>query len=230
MIKENREVFLKLQEVALESQRREMLALQEEAILSPRVFSDEFERKMEKLLRYSKKPYFRFVNTVGKRVAMFAFVLIMALTIMTFSVQAFRESFFNFITYVGEVFTSVFFREVEQEEYPSEIAEVFLPMNLPEGYVLTEHDNFGNVVITRFFNGVDELVFEQTTMSAHLEISTEGAEFERLFVGNVEVAFTNNCGVNKIIWTDGLYGYVVFGVLERDCLLNLVVLSSFEIS
>jgi len=226
---ESREVFLKIQEAAREAQRREMISLREAAVLEPHVFSIEFNRKMDRLLRLSRKPYYRYVNTVGKRVAVFALALLTSLTIMTSSVQALREGFINFIISVGEVFTSILFRnDTENNDYPTEIEQIFLPLHLPVDYSLIGTEHYGTLAVSTFTNGTDELIFQQFTMNTHLQVSTEDEDIEQLFVGDIEVVFTSNRGANKIIWTDSLYGYVVYSILDKEELLNLLVISEID--
>ena len=60
-------------------------------------FSESFEKNMRKLIRRRKKPYYRFINTAGKRVAVIvtAFITLSLTTVM--SVEALRTPFLDFI-------------------------------------------------------------------------------------------------------------------------------------
>ena len=65
----SQDLFAKLQEAARTAQKREMENLRKEAVLETHSFSVQFEHKIDKLIRFSRKPYFSLANTVGKRVA-----------------------------------------------------------------------------------------------------------------------------------------------------------------
>jgi hypothetical protein len=227
MIKESQAVFFKLQAAAREAQRREMLALQTEFI-EPHVFSDEFNRKMKHLFRTNGRSHFRFVNTIGRRVAVIALVLIAALTVTTASVKALREPFIEFIVSVYERFTSVILQtDNAQSDSPLEIEEMFLPQYLPENYVLLESNNYLVMAITTYSDGRDELIFEQHIMNpTHFNVDTEDVELENIVVNDIEVLFYSNKGFNNILWTDGLYAYKVMGIIDKNKLLNLLDLEN----
>mgnify|MGYP000868619133 CR=1 FL=1 len=216
MIRENRKVSLRLHEAAQESQRREIEILEKEVVSTePHVFSNEFNRKMDKLLNFSKKPYFNFVNTVGKRAAVIIIAFITALSITTFSVKAFREPVVNFSISVYEKFSNILFH-ADEPEY------------LPDGYNLKENNNFGNVIEIIYSNRNDDLFFEQYIISStQIGADTEGTDIEMLTVDGKEILFYNNKGVNRIIWTDGSYGYKVIGVIDKYEIMKMIKLTKY---
>lgn len=83
-------------------------------------FSEEFESDMQKLLNRASKPYYYFINTVGKRVAIIAVVLFIALTTTVFSVEALRKPVIEFFVTVFEQFSVVVFGEEPNEKMPSD--------------------------------------------------------------------------------------------------------------
>ena len=97
-------------------------------------FSENFENKMQKLIRAQKISYFYLINTVGKRAAVIILAIMISLTATTFGVKAIRESVIKFITETFEKFTSV---SVENED-PDIQVEIIktAPQYIPEGYEL----------------------------------------------------------------------------------------------
>lgn len=81
-------------------------------------FSDKFEADMQKLLNRASKPYYFFINTVGKRVAVIAVVLFIALTTTVFSVEALRKPVVEFFVTFFEKFSTVVFGEEPNEKMP----------------------------------------------------------------------------------------------------------------
>ena len=71
-------------------------------------FSDKFEARMRKLIRRQKKPYYRFVNTAMKRVAVIFVAVVLAFSAMM-SVEAIRTPVINFFIEIYERFTAVTF-------------------------------------------------------------------------------------------------------------------------
>ncbi len=83
-------------------------------------FSDKFEADMQRLLNQASKPYYYFINTVGKRVAVIAVVLLIVLTTTVFSVEALRKPVIEFFVTVFEQFSVVVFGEEPNEKMPSD--------------------------------------------------------------------------------------------------------------
>lgn len=223
-------INLVFQEAAREAQRREMEILEKEMNLSePHIFSDNYNRKMDKLLKFSRKPYFNFVNTVGKRAAVIIITLITALSITTFSVKALREPVVDFIISVYEKFSNILFHTNEAENsFPTTIEEFYRPEYLPNGYVEVENLNLINVIETTYTNGTDDLIFEQYIISlTQIGADTEGTEMETLTVNGKEVLFYVNKGINNIVWTDGAYGYRIKGIINKEELIDMVKLTKY---
>ena len=64
------------------------------------IFSDKFEKSMERLIKKRKKPYYYYVNTAFKRVAVILVVLVTASVTTILSVKAFRDFFKDFFIYI----------------------------------------------------------------------------------------------------------------------------------
>ena len=87
-------------------------------------FSEDFENKMQKLIKMQKKSYFHLINTVGKWVAVIILAIMISLTATTFGVKAIRESVIKFITETFEKFTAV---SVEDDEIDTRVEFVKSP-------------------------------------------------------------------------------------------------------
>ena len=79
-------------------------------------FSAEFECKMQKLIKKESKPYFRLINTVGKRVACIVIAVLITLTSVTFGVKAIREAVIEFFVETFEKFSVVGFKDEDISE------------------------------------------------------------------------------------------------------------------
>ena len=86
-------------------------------------FSPKFEKNIEKLINRRKKPYFRMINTFGKRVACIAACAVIASTTTVMSVDAIRNAVFNFFS---DMFGSTSTVRVEiDKQHPKTIEEIY---------------------------------------------------------------------------------------------------------
>lgn len=102
-LKKLKEAFREINEWEYENLHLDTL---EEVIPSTR-----YRKRMERLIRRQKQPYWKYVNTVGKRVAVFA-VAIALVFALSMSVSAVREPVVEFFANVYEKFVEFFYEEL----------------------------------------------------------------------------------------------------------------------
>ena len=105
----------------------------------PHVFSEKFCKKMDKLIRRSKRPWYSMVSTPMKKVAVIIIsILVFSLT-SVMSIRAAREAVIGFFIQVYETFSVVFFGSNEDAPEGRTITEPkpdYEITALPEGYRL----------------------------------------------------------------------------------------------
>jgi len=84
-------------------------------------FSPDFEKKMNRLVSREKLPYYQCINTLGKRVAVFAVSLIIVLAATVTSVRGLREPVVDFAVKAYETIVTVTFNKCQ---VPREIEKV----------------------------------------------------------------------------------------------------------
>lgn len=92
--------------------------------------SSDFEKRMTKLILQQKKPYWDYVNTAGKRVAIIAAVLL-ALSFGSLTVKSVRDSVIEKIKKVYEIFISYQYKGNND----GVISTYYRPTYIPEGLV-----------------------------------------------------------------------------------------------
>ena len=100
-------------------------------------FSEKYERYMARLLRAQKKPWWQYTNTVAKKVAVIALVILLTFG-ASMSVSAVRKPVVEFIVNVYERFVEIFFGEDDIAEASCELETIYTLGKLPEGYELVE--------------------------------------------------------------------------------------------
>ena len=96
------------------------------------VFSADFEKKMQKLIKRRNKPYYKIINTVGKRVACIIVIVLIASSVTVLSVDALRNAVADFFVSIYEKFSTVQSAD-EDKSAPATIDDIYaITYNLDE--------------------------------------------------------------------------------------------------
>ena len=196
------------------------------ATMEPVTFSPKFKRKMERLLRVQRSPLYPLVSTKPKRALLAMAVVIILMITMVFSVSALREPVIRFFVEVYEKFSQVFFHEpLDEEQFPTTLEVYYTPTWLPEGY----HEDIDRILDVenlchRFYvsQSSDDIMFKQYTItSSALRIDTEDVQAAQVIVnGNAGLAYSNK-GIQRLLWNNGEYGFLVSGSVPENDLLRI---------
>ena len=175
-------------------------------------FSPRFEKRMQKLIRRRRRPYFKMINTAGKRVAVFAvtFLIISMTTVM--SVKALREPFLDFIMSIFTDHSTVSTVSQTDKDYPAAINDRYTITYDLSGYELVYYKN-NDIMI----------MFSQIVVSEYqANINTEGAEIEHIDInGHDAIGFEDNNGYYTLIWNNGEYIIDLGSNIGKDALIKI---------
>lgn len=184
-------------------------------------FSENFENKMQKLIRAQQKSYFYLINTVGKRVAVIILAIMISLTATTFGVKAIRESVIKFITETFEKFTAV---SVENEEADAQNDIVKkAPQYIPEGYALKTELDLGGLYKINYINQDNNSIdyIQKINFGTIYNIDTEDIKYEKININSFEgIKYVKN-GINTVVFADETYMYTVYGQISFDELIKM---------
>lgn len=155
----------------------------EEVIPSPR-----YQKRMERLIKRQKQSYWKYVNTVGKRVAVFAVVLILTFA-LSMSVSAVRKPIVEFFVNVYEKFVEFFYDEDDVARAPETIETVYTLGYVPEEYELAREE-IGDLV-THFVwtNEIDDqITFSQGLLGGYSLMDNESSNYKIYYMGDMSVA------------------------------------------
>lgn len=196
---------------------------EEEAALLPTkeesshiTFSDEFTRKMEKLIKQQKKPYYHLINTVGKRVACIIVAALLALTTVTFSVKALREAVIDFFVEAFEQFSIVGFNDNDLPDEVDFIETYYAPTYIPEGYELKETEKFSTRYELSYVDSKDNFIdFKQNIMLSNaFYLNTENSHTQRIRILDYDALYSVEGDLQMIYWNDESYRFVL--ISEND--------------
>lgn len=186
----------------------------------------QFEKKMNKLIRFHRRPYYPMVNTVGKRVAAIFIAAFLALTTTVFSVKALRDPTIHFFIEVYEKFSRIIFQNNDTEKSaPNQIKEYFTPQYLPDGFELVSTEKYDIVAVYKYCDSAGrDISYDQTILDGtNMIIDTEDTATEDVKINNMSGVYYSNKGYDNIIWNDGVYVFSLSAPSEcgKDALLRM---------
>jgi hypothetical protein len=185
------------------------------------IFSADFDKKMAKLIKRREKPYYKMINTLGKRIACFIIIFIIASCSAVMSVSALRSAFIDFWVNIFDKFSIV--RSVNNGNAPETIEKIYeITYDLSDySYDLWFADEY-----TRKIEYAKEDVyinFEQSTKSVFdTHLNTEDSVIETVIInGSEAVYFTDNHNYHTIIWDNGDYVFLLRSNISKTELINI---------
>ncbi len=178
------------------------------------------QKKEEKALQNRKR-----FHLYSKNVAIFALLLTSALTLTTFSVEAFRTKVFNIVSEISEKYSKIEF--VEKETPDSQALLIpwdtyFYPENLPEDYVLESAQQLGDVKLIYFTDPTgDSIEFSQSPNHSSYQVDTENAQTKKVAILGGEGLLIGKDGVNTLVWTNNESTFYLMGTLSEEALVKM---------
>lgn len=193
--------------------------------LSHITFSEEFEKKMQKLINRQKKFYFTWFNTVGKRVAAIILVILLSFATITFSVKALREPVIRFFVETFEKFSNVIFvnEKSEQDIIVDFTFEKVIPTYFPEGYEFESDFEFDDAYQATYANSSNSVIIYSQQINADLilQANTENVTYQDITINDYPAIYYFNKGTGTVILSDEKYVFTVEGTIEKEELIKI---------
>lgn len=169
-------------------------------------FSEKYKKNMAKLLANHKKPYWKYVNTAGKRAVACILVFIMIFA-SSMTISAVREPVVEFFVNVYEKFVEIFFGEDDVTKSPGEIGTVYTLGYLPDGYEFESREIKRNSAKTIFVNGEVEIYLMQYILSTNALLDNESADFEIQISNGCKIAVIEKFENKYFYWNSNEYAF-----------------------
>lgn len=189
------------------------------------VFSDRFNKKMDRLIKLSKKP--KVIRKVmmfsHKKIAVASVVIVVAsVTSMSMlSVQGNRTRFFDVITQMYKELTTITFDSDDQKNYDKLVPNV--PTYIPDGF--KEIDRFvskAKVRITYENNEGVIIKFIQNYVNDNSAITdTEDIKIEVSLKNGGKSYFIKNKDYSQLVWSDNVYNYKIVSEIDYEELVKM---------
>ena len=196
--------------------------MQEFKSTPPFVFSEKHKKKMAKLIKRQRKPYFKLICTTGRRVACII-VAIVAIAASTLSVKAVREAIFNFITKIFSDHTVVTVESGTAEGYPKTIEEEYYISDLPEGFERVDYSKSSISVFSAYENKDKYILFSQYTKAYYeTNYDNELTQSTKQYSKNEQVFLVfESEEETTFIWDNGEYIFTITSNLDKSSITNL---------
>ena len=195
--------------------------LQDVDRFEPHIFSKRHDKKMKKLFKRQRKPYFKLISTAGRRAAC-VFAAIVVLSASAMSVKAVRKTIFDFITSVFSDHQVITADSDSCSGYPSTIKEEYRITKLPEGFEQQYYNKTDTRVDIPYYSTSSRILFTQFTKDSFRIIFTDDAksqEYTDTDGQKYQIVVTEYETV--YIWDNGRYVFMVSGDFDKDKMLEI---------
>ena len=209
--------------VALQEHFDEQTAelLQDVDRFEPHIFSKRHEKKMQKLFKRQRKPYFKLVCSASRRAACIAAAIVIV-SASSMSVKAVRETVFDFFTSVFSDHQVISADTGSNDGYPDTIEEEYRISKLPQGFKQQYHNRTETMVDITYYSRSSRILFTQFTKDSFRITFTDEAkmqEFTDTDGQKYRIVITEYETV--CIWDNGRYVFMVSGRLDKDKMIEL---------
>lgn len=209
-----------IQEVFNERFDDEMKELESE---EPHIFSEKHNKKMAKLIKDQKKPYFTLICTAGRRAACIV-AAILILSASALSVKAIREAVFDFIMRIFSDHTVVTTESGTDTGYPETIEEEYYISELPEGFYQTQYV-LNNTLLSSCYSDDhgNYILFKQEVKSLYETYYDINNSMNRkaYIYKDMEYMIIETDVDTTYIWDNGHYVFEITGNIDKKELLDL---------
>ncbi len=187
-------------------------------------FSPRFEQRMERMIRDHEKFYYFWFNTIAKRVAMVALLVVLGLAVTTFSVKAWRESLIDFVVEFFETFAIVRM-EHEDVRVPATITPVE-PTYIPEGFIGKEisKDELAFSKTYYDYSGKQrgELSYRQSVIiDGGIHIDMKDVDYRTITINGYEGVIRFKLGSTAILFATEKCEFSVSGTIDETELIRI---------
>ncbi len=177
-------------------------------------FSPEHERNMQKLFRKERHKYnLRRATVVTSKVACILLVVLVAMSVAIYNVDALRTKFFNYFFVKDAPDTEIRFTETKQNSFSNDMVSIGY---IPEKFELIENKVGINNMFLKFKNGEKFFQVKRNNDSLKMAINTEKGTLENIQVKGYDGVYIAKSIERIILWHDGVYTYRINSNLVKN--------------
>ncbi len=170
-------------------------------------YSEKYLKYIDRLTKQTKSPFYKYFNTIGKRVAGFAAAMLIAFS-CSMTVKAIREPVVEFFANIYEKFVEIFFEEDDIAKAPDTIETVYTLGYVPEGYELIEQKIANSGVDFTWQNSKGEIIcFSQDILRGEATLDYEDSNYSIVYISDIKIAYVDKWGHRALFWNTSSYAF-----------------------
>ena len=187
-------------------------------------FSPEHERNMQKLFKNERRKYnLRRATVVTGKVACLLLVVLVAMSVTIYNVDALRTKFFNYFFVKEAPNTKITFTETKHTTYSNDMISMGY---IPEGFEVTKDKSGIDNAFLKFVNKERFIQIKINKISLKTAINTEKGTMENIKINGREGVYVSGNITNSLLWHDGIYTYKIFSCLGKEELIKIAQYTS----
>lgn len=185
------------------------------------IFSDKYRRKINKLIKRRKKPYFKLICTTGRRIVCTAAAVIIIFA-SSLSVEAVREAIHDFLMNIFKGHTAVSVSGTI-EDYPTVIEEEYEIASLPEGFEMVDYHADIMSVFAMYVNNDKYISFQQMVYdNFNMNFDNSHSEIEYYTDNQGQEYLVQDTGHSYCVtYNNGRYVIKIISNLDKDETIDL---------
>ena len=170
-------------------------------------YSEKYLKYIDRLTKQTKSPFYKYFNTIGKRVSGIAAAMLIAFS-CAMTVKAVRESVVEFFANIYEKFVEVFFGEDDIAKAPDTIETVYTLGFIPDEYEVDRFiiDDSATSMLWRNAQG-DMIVLSQGVLEGSFTVDVEKSDFDIIDWNGIRIAYTEKYGIKSFFWNSEEYEF-----------------------
>ena len=189
------------------------------------IFSEKFERKMEKLIRRRRKPYYSLISTGLRRAACIIVMFLVVSFTTVMSVEALRKPFLDFLSSIFSDHTTIESVLDLDGDYPETIEERYeITEGLEDYYLESKSDNH-SLAASFFAHKTRDLyiAFYQNTINNYKKnLNTEGTTISFINIDTQNaISYYDSHGYYHLVWNNGKYIIELHSNVSKNALIEL---------
>ena len=162
------------------------------------VFSERFEKKMNKLIRREAAHPWAVSHTLARNLIAAAIVIILLFT-FCMSVSAIRNAIFNFFRQHFEAHDKIIF---ELPDAKNIIEDEYTIIDLPEGYTLVKKEKNNAAITESYSNDNGDIIFfsQRIIPSNSLSLDNERSQYDEIIIDNHGLFISTKKSSVSLLW------------------------------
>lgn len=175
-------------------------------------FSNKFERKMKKLIKYEKRhPIINSIYTYSKKIAIVFLIVTMGLFTLTISVEAVRSKVINVIIEIYEEFTSIMFSKEDEDISINREFKLISPNYIPKGFKEIDkvESSIGLFIVYEDDEYLQIRYSCDEISNNSIILDTEDAQVEDININGYKAKYIVKNNIQQLVWNDSISTYLI---------------------